>query len=351
LEQIVRDLALGLAARGHDPGVFCTTKLGRHADDLRQARIQVWQCAEHKLRVLPTTLIARLIRFAPDVIHAHGGAWRPAAIAAMLFRSTPLIYTEHGREPDTPSWRTTIERWIARRTERITAVSTAAAVELRRSLRLRAAPDVIPNGVEPPIIRDGAREELRREFGIASEDVLALTVGRLEKVKDHALLIQAFASIADEVPKVRLAIAGDGSLRAVLREQAARLGLQNRIWLLGYRTDVSDWLRAADLFVLSSAREGLPLSLLDAMSHRLPAVATAVGGIPEVLEGAQAGVLVPHGDADALGNAIARLARDSGLRAEMGSRAQQWVTNFSRPKMIDAYCALYGSVVASESSR
>src|SRR2546421_1473295 len=150
LERMVRDLAIELAARAYDPAVFCTTKLGQYAEDLRRARIPVWDCGRRTLRVLPTTLIKRLIRFAPDIVHAHGGAWQAAATARMLLRATPLTYTEHGRNPDGPSWRIAIDRWSSRRTDRITAVSHATAAELRRLLRLSMTPDVIVNGVEAP---------------------------------------------------------------------------------------------------------------------------------------------------------------------------------------------------------
>ena len=348
LERIVRDLALELAARAYDPAVFCTTKLGLYADDLRRARISVWNCGERTLRVVPTRLIKRLVRFSPDVMHAHGGAWRAAATARMVLRATPLVYTEHGRTLDAAKWRIAIERWSSRCTDRITAVSRAAAAELHRLLQLPVSPEVIANGVEPPSSRVRGRDELRREIGVAADDVLAVTVGRLEQVKDHSLLLRSFASIADEIPKLRVAFVGGGSLQDRLREDAARLGVNNRTWFAGHRTDVPDWLRAADFFVLSSAREGLPVSLLEAMGHGLATAATAVGGIPEVLQGSEAGLLVPPGDAGALSQAIARLARDASLRREMGSHAQQRVRSFSREKMIEGYCAVYRSVLEAK---
>lgn len=350
LERIVRDLSFELAARAYDPAIFCTTKPGLYADDLRRARIPVWDCGERTLRVLPTRLIRRLIRFAPDLVHAHGGAWQAAATARMLLRATPLMYTEHGRNLDSPKWRVAIERWSSRRTDRITAVSRAAAAELRCLLRLSVSPDVIANGVEAPASRARTRDELRREIGVASDDVLALTVGRLEEVKNHSLLLRAFASIADEVPNLHVAFVGGGRLQDRLREEAIRLGLKNRTWFAGHRTDVPDWLRAADFFVLSSAREGLPVSLLEAMAHGLATAATAVGGIPEVLQDSGGGVLVAPGDAAALGQAIAQLARDDSLRLEMGSHAQERVRSFSREKMIEGYCAAYRSVLEAKAA-
>jgi glycosyltransferase involved in cell wall biosynthesis len=321
-----------------------------HAEEIQKAGIRVWLCRDPIVRLpgLPARLIVRLAQFAPALVHAHAGAWRPAAVACALLRKPRLVYTEHGRDPRAPKWRTAIERWCSRRTDRATAVSNALAAELRRSLDLPREPRVIANGVEAltPGRRD--RENLRRSLGLLPGQVLGLTVGRLERAKDHALLLRAFSSIAAEIPQLHLALVGAGSLESDLRAQAAGLGLRDRTTFAGYHDDVTDWLKAADFFVLSSAHEGLPLSLLEAMAHGLPVVATAVGGIPEVLQGSGAGLLVPPGDEGTLGRAMANLAREPELRRQMGSRAQERSGSFSLDGMIDRYCDLYESVLGPE---
>jgi glycosyltransferase involved in cell wall biosynthesis len=350
LERVVRGLALALPSRGYEPAVFCTTKLGVHAEEIQKAGIRVWLCRDPIVRLpgLPARLIVRLAQFAPALVHAHAGAWRPAAVACALLRTPRLVYTEHGRDPLAPKWRTAIERWCSRRTDRATAVSNALAAELRRTLDLPCEPRVIANGVEAPTSGRRDREKLRRSLGLLPGQVLGLTVGRLERAKDHALLLRAFSSIAAEIPQLHLALVGAGSLESDLRAQAAGLGLRDRTTFAGYHDDVTDWLKAADFFVLSSAHEGLPLSLLEAMAHGLPVVATAVGGIPEVLQGSGAGLLVPPGDEGTLGRAMANLAREPELRRQMGSRAQERSGSFSLDGMIDRYCDLYESVLGPE---
>jgi len=346
LERVVAVLAQALPARGYEPGVFCTSKMGIHAAELSGAGIPVWNCRDPPLRVpgLPVRLIGRLRAFGPALVHAHSGAWRPAAVACAVLRSAALVFTEHGRDARQARWRTFVDRWCARRTQRITAVSGEAASHLGRVLGLDTAPDVIRNGVAPaPAIRR-SREGVRAGLGLTDE-VLVVSVGRLEPIKDHALLIDAL-SLLDAMPRpVCAAVLGSGSLAEKLRAQARRLGLERRVFFPGYRQDVVDWLGAADLFVLSSAGEGAPLVLLEAMSCGLPVVATSVGGVPEVLSGSGAGVLVPPGDRAALAHAIRSLAADANLRAAMGRAGRDRARLFSRDEMVSRYARVYDEVL------
>jgi glycosyltransferase involved in cell wall biosynthesis len=346
LERVVTDLAQALPARGYEAGVFCTSKIGAHADELRRAGIPVWNCRDPSLRIpgLPVRLITRLRRFGPAIVHAHSGAWRPAAVACAILRSATLVFTEHGRDARQPRWRTLVDRWCARRTRRITAVSSGTASHLLEALALDTPPEVIANGVGPAPARRRSREEVRAALGLTDE-VLAIAVGRLEPIKDHALLIDALA-LLDPTPRpVCAAILGTGSLAQELRNQALRLGLERRVFFPGYQQDVADWLGAADLFVLSSAGEGLPVALLEAMGLGLPLVATSVGGVPDVLAGSRAGVLVPPGDRAALAGAIRLLAGDGPLRAAMGAAARDRARLYSRDEMVTRYTRMYDEVL------
>jgi glycosyltransferase involved in cell wall biosynthesis len=231
-----------------------------------------------------------------------------------------------------------------RRTQRVTAVSGGAALQLRELLALNAPPEVIPNGVGPDPARGRSREEVRAELALAPGEILAVAVGRLEPIKDHALLIEALPLMGGG-PPVRVAVLGSGSLAQDLRARVARLGLERRVLLPGHQQDVAEWLGAADVFVLPSAAEGLPLALLEAMSCGLPVVATAVGGVPEVLAGSGAGVLVPAGDRAALARAVSSLAADVALRGAMGAAARERARLYSRDEMVSRYAAVYAEVL------
>lgn len=217
LERVVADLARALPGRGYAAGVFCTSKLGVHADALRRAGIPVWNCRDPSFRIpgLPIRLIARLRGFGPSIVHAQSGAWLPATVACAALDGADLVFTEHGRDLRQPRWRTLADRWCARRTRRVTAVSTEAALRLQALVALDAAPDVIHNGVAPESTPRRSRAEVRAALGL-SDELLALSVGRLESIKNHALLIEAL-SLLDAAHPVRAAIVGKGMGSAAAR--------------------------------------------------------------------------------------------------------------------------------------
>jgi glycosyltransferase involved in cell wall biosynthesis len=179
--------------------------------------------------------------------------------------------------------------------------------------RIRA----IPNGVEVPPDDPGARERVRRELGLGDAPVLIVT-SRLHHAKGHAHLLEALAGLGQAVPRVRLLVVGDGTERAKLEAQARASGLGEAVVFTGFRDDVADLLRAADLFVLPSLLEGMPNTVLEAMAVGLPVVASAVDGVPEVVVDGATGLLVPAGQAQALGDAIARLLAEPAAAAAMG---------------------------------
>jgi glycosyltransferase involved in cell wall biosynthesis len=186
------------------------------------------------------------------------------------------------------------------------------------------------------------REAVRRELGLAAGDLAVLAVGSLTPQKAHATLLEGFARAARELPAARLLIAGEGPLRGALEARAAGSDLAGRVSLLGDRDDVTELLEGADLFALSSVREGLPVTLLEAMRAGRPAVATAIGGCGEAVRDGESGRIVPVGDAAALGAAIAELLRDPARRAAMGAAARaRWAAEFTAARMVAETEALY----------
>ena len=174
-----------------------------------------------------------------------------------------------------------------------------------------------------------------------------MTVASLTPAKAQHVLIEAFARMAGPAPGARLLLAGDGPLRGALEEQARRLGAGERVRFLGVRRDVPGLLAAADLFVLSSVREGLSLSLLEAMRAGRAVVATDVGGNREAVVPGATGLLVPAGDAAALAEAMAALAADGAKRAAWGGAARRrWEERFTAEHMVRDTEALYRAVLA-----
>jgi len=184
---------------------------------------------------------------------------------------------------------------------------------------------------------------MRRELGLEDE-FLWFAAGRLDAVKDYPALLSAMV----HVPKTaRLVIAGSGSLQSELQRLSTRLGLDGRVRFLGFEPDVRRWMRAADGFVLSSLREGLPMGLLEASACALPAVATDVPGTREVIVDGKTGRLALAGDAAALGEAMTRMMRTPPEeRRTMGERARQHVMDrFSLKAVLDLWESQYGELL------
>jgi glycosyltransferase involved in cell wall biosynthesis len=207
---------------------------------------------------------------------------------------------------------------------------------------------VIPNGIE--VGRFAApgvpRGTWRRQNSVPEAAVAFTFVGRLSAQKNPGALLDAFAASVGSQDWVLL-LSGDGELRGPLEAQARALGLQARVRFLGIRGDVPDLLAASDVFVLPSLYEGHPLSAMEAMAAGRPVVATAVGGVPEVVRHGETGLLVPPGDVAAMAGAMLRLGRDRGLREAMGLGGGRIASgSFDVSRMAQAYDRLYQEVLA-----
>ena len=156
------------------------------------------------------------------------------------------------------------------------------------------------------------------DFGLGGEEIIVGFIGRFHAQKGIDVLLKAFEKIEKSKMNVRLMLVGDGTLRKKIWKQSQTLGNDNRVLFTGIRKDIPLILSSLDIFVLPSRWEGLPLVLLEAMAAGLPIVATAVGGIPEVVVDGETGFLVPPEDPEALASAITRLIEDSVLRKKFG---------------------------------
>jgi glycosyltransferase involved in cell wall biosynthesis len=287
-------------------------------------------------------LVSLLRRNGTDVVHSHEFTMAVYGTAATRLLRTPHVITLHGgRYFEAKRRRRTSLRWACRRSRSVT-VSSAARDVYARSLGLAAdSISVIPNGV-PVRSGDGAR--VRSELRLRPDELLLVAIGNLYPVKGHAILLQALGQLAVRDPDCpwRVAIAGRGEEESALTALATDLGLGDRVHLLGYRPDVEDILTAADVFVMPSLSEGMPLALLEAMFASKPVVASEVGGIPEVVRHGREALLVAPGDPASLRQAIESVLSDARLREELGANAKRRAENrYTVSAMTDAYEDLY----------
>jgi glycosyltransferase involved in cell wall biosynthesis len=266
-----------------------------------------------------------------DVLHSH--LFRSTVLSAPIGRMSgvPLIVeTTHVRE----SWRRGlksyyfIDRLVARFVDRFVAVSKANAEFLIRQKGIpEAKVEVIQNGVDIRCF-DASRPvplALKRNLGFDDNDLVLVVGARLEPQKGHSTLLGAMRLIIDRYPHARLVCVGDGSCRRALEEQTAALGLAHVVRFVGYQANMADWLALADVAVLSSFYEGLPLIAIEALAAGRPMVATSVDGTPDVVVNERTGLTVPPGDANALAGAIIRLLDDPALRLQFGRAGRRWV--------------------------
>lgn len=333
------------------PVVLCLDAVGPLGEQLRAEGVPV--ISFDRRPGLDWRLFGRMAREIRsrqiDVVHAH--QYTPffyASVAARLARTRPhVIFTEHGRHyPDVVSAK---RRWanrliFDRLADEITAVCAWSADSLAdKDGFTRSRISVIPNGIDlGRYSSDEGRAVVASRLGLAPDRRRIVMVARFHPVKDHATLVAAFAAVAGARADVDLVLVGDGPLRADVERQVDRLRLSERVLFAGVRRNVADWLRASDIFTLSSVSEAASITLLEAMACGLPSVVAAVGGNPELVRNSIDGLLVPRGDAEAFAAAFLRLLGAAEEREAMGRSARARVEEaFLLDTTVDRYASLY----------
>lgn len=293
-------------------------------------------------------LAAWLRREGTPVVHCHNRqALLYGGLAALLAPGSRLVFTKHGVSFWSDRATALVGRLLLRRARAVAAVSEDIAGPLREGGWVRAERlHAVPNGVDTeefrPCAGPATRAALREGLGLPAGAPVVGTVARLSPEKDQSLLLSAFARVRARLPEARLLIVGDGPLRGELEARAARLRLGESALFLGERQDVARLLPAMDVFCLPSRTEGMSLTLLEALACGVPAVATAVGGTPEVVRDGETGLLVPSGDPERLAAALLCLLGDPVMTRALGLRARAAaVEHYSLDSMVARYAAIY----------
>lgn len=295
---------------------------------------------------------SRLRGVKPAILHVHH-VW-PAAdrYLATLARAAGvphLVVTEHIVGTSHSPGQRALKRSELNRADAVTAVCGAVADTLVRDYGVtRDRVRVVPNGADLP---DDAREALearawRERFAASLIRPLWVVAGRLEEQKGHAVLLDALAEVWKRGLDFTLAVAGDGSLRGALEQRANELGIGGKVRFLGALDDAGPLLAAADAVVLPSLWEGLPLVLLEALVRARPTVATAVGGVPEVMEDGVHGQLVPAGQPVPLADALERFHRKPDRATRLGRAGAELVrSEYTWKAVVDGFEAVYDEVL------
>ena len=204
----------------------------------------------------------------------------------------------------------------------------------------------VPNGV-PHRAWSPGRTVARRELGLESGRHVVMTVGRLTSMKGHRYLLDAVPLLLRSSPDLVVVVVGEGDLHRALRDQTERLGVAHAVRFVGHRTDARELLPAADVFVLPSLHEGMPLAVLEAMDAGLPVVGTRVIGTSEAVDDGVSGLLVPPGNPTALAEALTELLSEPALRERMSvAGRQRYERLFTATRMARRTAAVYDEVLA-----
>jgi len=301
-------------------------------------------------------LIALFRSFRPHVVHTHmAKAGALGRIAARLAGVPVVVHTFHGTVFSGyfggPASRAVVatERALARVSTRIVAISPSQRDELLR-LRIGDAQKIalVPLGFDLAPFTRAERGALRAELGIGDPSPLVGIVARLVPIKDVALFIDAAAEIAQQRADASFVIVGDGPQRDELRARAAARGIADRVRWLGWRADLPAIYADLDVVVLSSRSEGTPVSLIEALAAARPVVATAVGGVPDLLGGGLFGRLVVAGDAAGLARGVLDLLADATAAAYAAERGRDHVlATHDEDRLVARIDALYTELVTT----
>ncbi len=336
-EKIIALLCQLQRQQGHHPSVHCLYENGPVATPL------VHEGFEVTLHRLPSrigimrSLYQSFARNTPDVVHCHNAT-------AAIFGSLParmagvkkVVVTRHGLVDPPYLFKRELQFAAATRLcDWVIAVCDGARKNLvsapfasrRKIVRIyNGGLPVTPNGAMP----------------VSKTGFTLLHVGRLAPVKNQESLLRAFALARSSVPDLQLWIVGDGPLRSKLQQLSEELGIQPATQFLGEQTDVAPFYLGADLFVMSSLSEGLPMSLLEAMSAGLPSIVTDVGGMAEVACLSESAVSVPASDHEALAAAIRNAAEGRADLSRRGNAAREcYERHFTLIRMANDYMHLY----------
>jgi glycosyltransferase involved in cell wall biosynthesis len=337
-ETLVSQMCRLQREQGHDPRVYAIWALGALGEQLQRDGFVVQPHIGGSLANAPRALFQIFRSTRPSVVHLHNPTPTVyAAIAARMAGVPSIISTRHSLVARPRRLVVELKYAVAATCcDWIVGICDATANNLREIHTIpRRKIRRIYNGANSLL-------PVARELCPDKSGITLVFVGRLEPVKNHALLLRAFAKALSILPELRLWMVGDGSERGRLESLSAELGLNSQVKFWGQQLDVAPFYSAADAFIMSSRSEGLPISLLQAFSLGLPSIVTDVGGMAEVVRLARAGIITPAGDVDAMAAAIVRLATHPEERQQFSMNAEaSFRSHFTLQTMTDAYLELY----------
>ncbi|MDP9053816.1 MAG: glycosyltransferase [Acidobacteriota bacterium] len=357
-ERQVTNLALKLNSARFELHLACLRNSGELLEELKTLDIprpefRIGSLYSFRTFLQAVKLIRYLRRNRIQMVHSYGTYPNIFTVPAAWLAGVPVIIASIRDRGDILSpWQRRLQKAVCRLADCVLVNASTIRDTLidqgYRGENIR----VIPNGVMPSN-RVSCRErgELRAELGLPPGAPVVLVFSRLNRMKGVEYFLEAAVSVLKTFPEVKLVIAGDGANRVELEQYAAQLGIAASVVFTGFRTDLPDLLREADVSVLPSLSEGLSNSLLEAMSAGVPVIATNVGGNPEIVEDGTSGLLVPVRDANALAAAMIRMLADPELRRNLGTAGRRRIASeFSMERSLESVEHLYENLTREDAA-
>lgn len=347
LERLVSEMVPLTDSDRFDVSVCCLDSLGPFADQLiRQGyRVELFQRnQEHFDYALPFKMRKLLRQKRVHILHMHAGTYHHGMYGAIPAGIPVTVYTEHGRHVPDPRLTILADRYLSPFTSKIVAVSRDLEEYMINKVGVSSKKVItILNGINTDLFsRRDKNENLLKEFGLSSQDIIIGSVGRLAEVKDYRTLLEAFKIVVGKEPSARLLMVGDGPEKDNLISHAEDIQLGDSVMFLGNREDIPYLLNLLDVFAMSSISEGTSVSLLEAMSSEIPAVVTDVGGNKDIIRNGSNGILVVPKNPVELAEKILSVIGDSGFAKSIGAGGRETVLKrFSLKVMMQKYTALY----------
>lgn len=349
-EMVIKNIIEGLNSYDLIMSIFCIeTPLGPWGEELKNKGVQINSATRNAgfdfniVKKIRTHIIQHNI----DIIHCHQYTpWVYGTLAAALTK-TKVVFTEHGRfYPDSASWkRRLINPLLTFCTNKITSISkaTKSALEEFEYISPRRI-DVIYNGIAE-VTADAKEAAIIREgLNIPKDGVILGTIARFDPIKNHLMMLDAFAKARKENPNLFLIMIGDGTERPKVESKINELNLKDFVRLTGYQPNPSNYLLLFDIFLLSSLSEGTSMTLLESLSLGIPCIVTDAGGNAEIIENNYNGAVTPNADINAFSEAILKLAI-SDLTDMRKSARKRFEQRFTNTIMNEQYHAIYEQLV------
>ena len=351
-EMVIKNIIEGADASRFTMSVFCIEQpLGPWGEELQQEGIEVGGVSrqpgfDHSLiRAIRKKVKVDNI----GILHCHQYTPYIYGVLACLGCKTKVLFTEHGRfYPDSSSWkRKLINPLLNIFTGATTAISAATKQALIDFENIAGTDiQVLYNGIADIDVNSQQTSALKKSLGVTDTEICLGTIARLDPIKNHRMMLDAFKIVISSDVNAKLMIVGDGEEMTNIKKQIEALDLHKHVILTGYESKPQHHLAMMDIYLLSSLSEGTSMTLLEAMSLGKPCIATDAGGNPEIVEHQYNGLVTANDNAQEFATAIITLCQNPALQKEMGQHSRKrYQQQFSLQSMVRSYQQLYAQLL------